>query len=242
MKTKFSKNQSRYWDSYTQNIDKLDLFNVPRAEKLELSFFKKIIGSTKDKTILDLGCGTGKLGLKLASNAKKVIGIDISKHSINIANKTAKHYKIKNFQGIVGDFKNQGYRNKFDAVLAVNLVHHTDDLDAILRHIKMSLKSNGKLIIFEMNPLNLLFIPFLTVIGQIRSHLTYQYLRSNVFSLRYILKRNGFTIKQYKRWCWLPTSLYNKSLYFKRINEFLNKVPLVNLFTAFNVFICSKED
>ncbi len=242
MKTKFSKNQSKYWDSYTQNIDKLDLLSAPRAEKIELAFFKKIIGSTKDKTVLDLGCGTGKLGLKLASGAKKVIGIDISKHSINIANKTAKHYKIKNFQGIVGDFKNQGYRNKFDVVLAVNLIHHTDDLDDILQHIKVSLTSKGKLIIFEMNPLNLLFIPFLTAIGQIRSHLTYQYLRSNVFSLRYILGKNGFVIKQYKRWCFLPTSLYNRSLSFMKINEFLNKVPLLNLFTAFNVFICSKED
>ncbi len=240
MKTKFSKKQAKYWDSYTKGINRLDLENVPVAEINELSFFKNIIGPLKGKTVLDLGCGTGKLGLKLAKYANKVTGIDISKNSIGIANKTAKYYKLNNFEGIVGDFKNQGYTNCFDVVLAVNLIHHTDDLDAILEHIRLSLKKNGKLIVFEMNPLNLLFIPFLTMNGQIKSHLTFQYLRSNEFSLKYIFDKNGFKADQHVRWSWLPTSFTNYSPLFLKINAVLNKIPVINLFTAFNVFVCSK--
>ncbi len=240
MKTKFSKKQAIYWDSYTKNIERLDLTDLPLAEKLEFSFFENLLGNFKGKNILDLGCGTGKLGLKLAKNAKSVVGIDISKHSIEIANKTAREYKIKNFKGVVGDFKKKGYKECFDFVLAVNLIHHTDNLDEILKHVRASLKKDGKLVIFEMNPLNLLFIPFLTLIGQIKSHLTYEYLRSNIFSLKMILNRNGYRLDRQKRWGWLPTALYNKSLFFKSLNEILNKVPLVNQFTAFNVLIYSK--
>src|SRR5258706_5432982 len=241
MKTEFSKKQSEYWDSYTRGIKILDLVNIPVAEKKELAFLKKLLGNIRGKTILDLGCGTGKFGLKLAHEAKKVVGIDISKSSVGIANRTANHYKIKNFEGVVGDFTKQGYKDSFDIVLAVNLIHHADDIDVILKHIKIALKDKGKLIIFEMNSVNLLFIPFLIMIGQIKSHLTFQYLRSNIFSLKYILTKNGFKIDRHRRWGWLPTALYNKSLFFKRLNEQLNKIPLLNKFAAFNVIICSKN-
>lgn len=239
MKTEFSKKQSEYWDSYTKDIDYLELIDIPRAEKIEFAFLKRILGKIKDKTILDLGCGTGKFGLKLAAQAKEVIGIDISKSSVGIANRTAKKNNIRNFKGVVGDFKDKGYKNYFDTVLAVNLIHHADDLDEILKHVAISLKKNGKLIVFEMNSMNLLFIPFLIYIGQAKSHLTWQYLRSNLFSLKYVLAKNGYRIESVKRWSWLPTSLYNKSLVFKSINETLNKIPLINLFTAFNIFVCS---
>lgn len=241
MKTKFSKNQAVYWDSYTKDIETVDLKNELVAEKLEFKFFLELLGKIEGKTILDLGCGTGKLGLKLAEKARSVVGIDISKHSVEVANKTAKKYKINNFKGVVGDFKDQQYKDCFDYVLAVNLIHHTDNLDEILKHIKFSLKDTGKLVIFEMNPLNLLFIPFLTMIGQIKSHLTFEYLRSNVFSLKKILSKSGYRQDKQLRWGWLPTALYNKSLLFKTLNEWLNKLPLLNQFTAFNILIYSKK-
>lgn len=241
MKTKFSSKQAKYWDSYTKGTERLNLEKVSVAEKLEFAYFKKLLGRTKDKIILDLGCGTGKLGLKLAYQTKEVVGIDISKHSIAVANKTATFYGLKNYQGIVGDFKNQKYQAKFDYVLAVNLIHHADDLNVILGRIKSSLKENGKLIIFEMNPWNLLFIPFLISIGQIKSHLTFEYWRSNIFTLKRILYKNGFRLINQERWGWLPTALYNYSTKFKEVNEILNKTPLLKQFTAFNVLTLTKK-
>ncbi len=238
--TKFSKKQSAYWDSYTRGIDTLDLIKIPKAEKLELTFLIDVLGDLKNKSVLDLGCGTGKFGLKLAKYAKNVVGIDISKVSIDIANKTAKKYHIKNFSGLIGDFKDQGYNKSFDVIIAINLFHHADDLELILKHVSLALKNDGKLIVFEMNPLNLLFIPFLTIQGQIMSHLTWQYLRSNIFSLRTVLNKNNFFIVDERRWGWLPTSLYNKSLVFMQLNQVLNKIPIVNTFTAFNILICRK--
>ena len=241
MKTKFSKKQSVYWDGYTSNIDKLDLTNDTIAEKAELSFLLDILGNCNNKNILDLGCGTGKFGLKLSKYFKSVVGIDISKNSIVIANRTAKFYKIKNFVGIVGDFKDQGYRETFDIILAVNLIHHADNLDIILKHAKLALKKGGKLVIFEMNSLNILFIPFLIYHGQIESHISWQYLRSNIFSLKYVLRNAGYKIEKCFKWAWLPTSLYNRFLYFKKINEVLNRTPILNAFTAFNIIVCSPD-
>ena len=239
-KTDFSKRQSQYWDGYTKEMDTLDLVNITRAEKIELKFLLNILGDLKNKRVLDLGCGTGKFGLKLARYAKEVVGIDISKHSIDIANKTAKKNGIKNFKGVCNDFKDVNYENYFDYILAVNLIHHADEIDTIFSNVKRSLKKNGVFVIFEINSLNPLYLPFLTIIGQLRSHLTLEFLRSNIWMLKGLLKRNSFRVTKVYKWAILPTMLYNYSLRFKRINEFLNTVPIVKVFSAFHVILAKK--
>lgn len=240
-KDNFLDKQAAYWDSYIKHIKYLDLDDIPRAEKIEYSFLLEILGDVKKKRILDLGCGTGKFGLKLARQAREVTGIDISRESIQLTRRTAEKYGLKNYIGVIDNFKKPKYKNYFDCVLMVNMFHHTDDLDLILNNVKVALKENGKLIVFEINPLNLLFIPFLIYVGQIKSHLTLEYWRSNIFSLKHILLRSGFNIKSIRRWCLLPTALYNRSLFFKKVNETLNKIPVIRTFCAFHVITCSKR-
>lgn len=241
MKTNFSKKQSEYWDGYTKDVEILDLNNLNRAEKIELSFFLKLLGNIKNKKILDLGCGTGRWGLQLAKNAKEVVGIDISKHSIQVANRTAKKNGIANFTGVVNDFKSADFEDEFDIVVATNLIHHADNIEEILDSVHKSLKKNGRLVIFEINSLNPLYYPFFILIGQLRSHLTLEYWRSNIFSLKRLLTSNRFRVAKVYRWCFLPTMLYNYSLFFKKLNEFLNKIPLINTFCAFHVINCVKR-
>lgn len=241
MKDNFLNKQSKYWDSYTKEIDTIDLLNIPRAEKIELSFLLEVLKNPKNKKILDLGCGTGKFGLKLARMSNKVVGIDISQNSIDVANRTAKKYQIRTFKGIVDNFKKTKFKNHFDYVLAVNMIHHTNDADIILKNINNCLKKDGVLVVFEVNPFNLLYIPFLISCGQIKSHLTKEFLRSNIYSLQKLLKENGFKVISVRKWCLLPTMLYNYSLIFKKINETLNKIPVINFFSAFHVLSCSKK-
>ena len=242
MKSNFLKKQSQYWDTYTDHIDTIDLINIPLAEKIELEFLIKLLDNPKGKKILDLGCGTGKFGLKLAKIPNSVIGIDISENSIKIANRTAKKYNIKTFNGIVNNFKKTKYRNYFDYVLAVNLIHHTNNADIILRNVNNSLKKDGVLIVFEINPFNLLYIPFLIFCGQIISHLTKEYLRSNIFSLKKLLEKNEFEILEIHKWGLLPTKFYNYSLKIKSLNEVLNKIPIIKFFSAFHVILCRKVE
>lgn len=241
MKTKFSKNQAGYWDTYTQNINILDINKLNRAEKIELEFILKVLGNIKNKKVLDLGCGTGRWGLQIAKKAKEVIGVDISKHSIQIANRTAKHNMIHNFSGVVDDFKSVMYKEKFDIVLATNLIHHADNIDIIMENVYKSLKKDGKFVIFEINPLNPLYYPFFILIGQLKSHLTLEYWRSNIYSLKGLLNRNNFKVQSVLKWCYLPTTLYNHSLFFKKINEYLNRIPLVNEFCAFHIITSTKK-
>ena len=70
-----------------------------------------------DKTVLDLGCGTGRLALGAAFlGAKQVIGVDIDKTAVKVASKNSEKIGLKNkVQWIVADIG--AIHGKFDAVI-----------------------------------------------------------------------------------------------------------------------------
>jgi len=68
----------------------LEQYLTPANIVADIIFIAHQFGDIENKTILDLGCGTGifSFGAKIA-NAKEVIGIDIDEKSIEIAKKFA---------------------------------------------------------------------------------------------------------------------------------------------------------
>jgi len=70
-----------------------------------------------DRTVLDLGCGTGRLALGAAFlDAKYVIGIDIDRTAVKIASKNAIEAGLANrTQWVVGDI--EAVCGRFDTVL-----------------------------------------------------------------------------------------------------------------------------
>ena len=79
--------------------------NKYQTEKLYNKALSYVEGD-KEKTALDLYCGTGTLALFLSNNFKKVIGIDINKEAIQCALENKKINRIKNVEFINGDVSN----------------------------------------------------------------------------------------------------------------------------------------
>ena len=74
---------------------------IPRPEtELIIDCVQNDFDKISEKTVLDIGCGSGCVGITLASLYKNfhVKGIDISKQAIDIATKNAQHLKISNIE------------------------------------------------------------------------------------------------------------------------------------------------
>ena len=79
--------------------------NSDQAEVLYKSA-KKLADITKNDTVYDLYTGTGTIAQFIASNAKKVIGIDSVPEAIEAANLSATDNNISNCMFFAGDMKN----------------------------------------------------------------------------------------------------------------------------------------
>lgn len=98
----------------------------------------------KDKTVLEIGCGGGKLSSLLADETKVYIGIDPNGDAIREAKE---NYDNADFR--IGDGESLVFRDSlFDLVLFTLSLHHQNST-AALKEAYRVLKNNGKLVIVE---------------------------------------------------------------------------------------------
>ncbi len=99
------------------------------------------INLSADQTILDLGCGTGKLSGDLAAQGANVIGLDSSPQMIEYARKNHPTLKF-----LVADATKLPFNNQFDTIFSNAVFHWISNQDALLCSIFQSLKPGGVLL------------------------------------------------------------------------------------------------
>ena len=107
---------------YCFSKDYSNLYNLLYKNKnynKEFLFIKKILRKflSNPKTLVDLGCGTGEYSKLMTNLGLEVIGVDKSKHMLNIARK--KYKKNKKLKFVHSDIKNLNIKKKFDIVSAL---------------------------------------------------------------------------------------------------------------------------
>lgn len=106
---------SEIWDKKAKSYSKFD----GNLNEFQIRFFKilKDFGvNFKNKTLVDIGCGTGIYSLYLAGICKMVLGVDSSTKMLEELNLKKAEFKINNLQTINSDFKNFKTADKFDIV------------------------------------------------------------------------------------------------------------------------------
>ena len=97
-----------------------------------------------DSQILDIGCADGVFTKVILdkSGAKKIIGIDVLKSSVDWANKHWKRNKRLTFRvGNAHDLKFKS--NTFDAVFALEVLEHVHEPMKVFKEVKRVLKKGG---------------------------------------------------------------------------------------------------
>lgn len=136
----FKLNPERYRDLGRKPEEGIEIFIKALKEK-KLREKKRII------SVLDLGCGDGRLPIQYARNGFKVEGIDFSSNAITILRKRAKYHKVSDLvNGKTGDILKVDYgKNRFDGVSCLIVLHLFDDqgLKKIIGKMKRATKQDG---------------------------------------------------------------------------------------------------
>ncbi len=108
-----------------------------------------------EAVVLDIGCGFGLFSLYFAmrQGKRRVYGFDINERRINLANHTASKLGVQNAYFRVGDATSYRFDDKFDAVIALDILHHIDrsNGDRILESAYTHLNPEGVLLIKDVN-------------------------------------------------------------------------------------------
>ncbi len=117
------------------------LFRKSLYERIPISLEE--CGDIKDKTIIDIGCGSGRLCYLLAKeNASKVVGVDYSQQMIDIAKEFVKKKDLEEkiqFE-CVDFFVKYETKEKFDISIALGVFDYLQNPEKFLDKMKMVTK------------------------------------------------------------------------------------------------------
>lgn len=143
---KFSKIADEWWDE-TGKFKPLHEINPVRLEYL-IRQIKSNTSSTKENVkVLDIGCGGGLVSVPLSKVGYDVTGLDASIENIQIA-KTRKS-KAKFIPSTIEELAASD--EKFNVVLALEVVEHVDNLELFINSCEKVLMKHGILIISTIN-------------------------------------------------------------------------------------------
>ena len=108
----------------------------------------RLLGSTGDKPVLDLGCGTGNYAIAFAEQGVPVLGLDRTALMLRRA-----MAKAPGIPWVAALAEEQPFRDgAFGGAICVMAVHHFDDLAAVFRDLGRVLAPGAKVAIFTALP------------------------------------------------------------------------------------------
>jgi 2-polyprenyl-3-methyl-5-hydroxy-6-metoxy-1,4-benzoquinol methylase len=150
-----------YEELFENFADGYDREEYTRGTIGEVDFFEKEAGFDKTVKILDVGCGTGRHSIELASRGYSVTGIDLSEAQLAKARKVAASRNL-DIPFIRLDARDFDFYGEFDLAIMICEgafpLMETDEMNfRILQNIFNSLNDHGKLIFTTLNGLFPLF-------------------------------------------------------------------------------------
>lgn len=189
----------------------------------------------KGGLIVDVGCGTGKLGEKLVSAGYGVIGVDVSEKMLAIA------------RGRLGNKLVMGFADRlplksdaFDLAQCIALLHHLADrrrVAATIREMVRVTKSGGAIIIWDHNPHN----PYWPIIMKKSPQDSGEERLVPLEEILDALWKSGIAKLKVCRRGFIPDFVPRRLLpFFQVVERVVEKNPIFNRLCAHNVVIAHK--
>ncbi len=111
------------------------------------------IGIAKGTTVADIGAGAGYMTWRMAERVGpqgKVYANDIQPQMIELLRKNMLQRKLANYESVLGSIDDPKLPDgALDLVLLVDVYHEFSEPQKMLRHIRQSLKPDGRLVLLE---------------------------------------------------------------------------------------------
>jgi arsenite methyltransferase len=135
--------QALFWNGIAEKYARTPVEN-PAAFDRKIELTKA--GMRPEHQLLEIGCGTGSLALRLAPSAAHIHGLDISQEMVRIAREKVASAGVDNITFHVGPFDDSFTAfapESFDGICAYSILHLMEDRPAALARMFSLLKPGG---------------------------------------------------------------------------------------------------
>jgi 2-polyprenyl-3-methyl-5-hydroxy-6-metoxy-1,4-benzoquinol methylase len=125
-----------------------------RADEVSVVFsrhkftYEYIQQYTGNRTVIDVGCGTGYGSRILSENAREVIGIDLNNEAIAYCRE---NYKSENLSFVQSDVFSLNEERKYDIAVTLQVIEHVDNVSEFCDKLKSIVKEGGGVFISTPN-------------------------------------------------------------------------------------------
>lgn len=106
--------------------------------------FIDLLDLSCEKSVLEIGCGTGRLAVRVAPKVGRFLGIDISKKTVERARE---HLKNCNAEIVKGDILYFETQEKFNLIYSSLTFMHIEEKQELIKKIKSLLTAGGKVVV-----------------------------------------------------------------------------------------------
>lgn len=135
-----------------------DVVNPPETSDRQVRAIWELLFLTQGSSVLDLGCGYGRITNRLAERGARVTGLDVSPTLLKKAESGAAELGV-DVEYVLGDMRSLPWRDRFDAAfLWYTTFGYFDDADnqRVLCEVASSIRKGGRLLIDHINRFALL--------------------------------------------------------------------------------------
>lgn len=137
-----------FFNEYIALRERTDNYN----DLLEQPAMKKLLPDLTNKSVLDLGCGFGANCIDFVNRgAKSVVGIDISKNMLTLAEERNSDKKIKYQKMSMTEISK--LNEKFDLIYSSLAFHYVQDFNKLMEDIYNLLNDRGILLFSQEHPI-----------------------------------------------------------------------------------------
>lgn len=102
-------------------------------------------------SVLEVGCGTGRIGIPVSKVCNDFVGIDSSLPMLNVFQQKIRATEHNNIQLVVMDARSLAFKQQFDYVFfgfsSINYLTQPDEVALFIRSLKSILRPNGRVLL-----------------------------------------------------------------------------------------------
>jgi|SRR5690348_7467493 len=129
----------------------LHLFGPPLMKPLRVRMAERLVKRCdwRGARVLDVGCGIGDLGFRLAARGAEVVGVELDAAKVAYAARVRDNWGFRNLRFIAADathIERLGL-GRFDAAFCLAVLEHVEDDIGLLRQVAALLRPGGLLVL-----------------------------------------------------------------------------------------------